>query len=165
MAFQRRHISKEVFNMPKLGPITTNRQARARDLVACLRHMGTARQYIGATNNDCPTFNFGAAYNNRNLVQRRGKAVTESYISKLAGDELNKAKIFFRRACQYCEFREQCGKKEEKEAIFWSIYNDPKKRTRFYNRIKTVPFLQGEKTLLCTTGIRPGSLKKSDWVE
>lgn len=153
------------------NPSQTHRKARARNLVACVRRIGDVRMYLGATNNDCPAFDFERSYNGQSLVKRRGKRVTEAVIRAQAEDELAIAKDFFRKACLTCEFCKQgsgpnwCGNKDTKEDLFWQIFNDPKVRVRFYNRIKTPLFTGGEKTLTCAMALRPGRLKKSDWIE
>lgn len=155
--------------MPNSSPFQTNRSARASDLITCFRHMGKARMYLGAVHNDSPTFNFNESYNNQDLVQRRGK-VTEGCIQHQAEESLAEAKKSFRKACHVCEFREQgaghyCGDRAAKEALFWEIYNSPEKRKRFYRRIKSAASTSGEQALPCIIGIRPGQLKKSDWVQ
>lgn len=143
-----------------------DRQARARNLIACVRRVGKAREYLGAANNDCPAFDFEGAFNNPKLVKSRGRRVSKAQVQAQAKESKAQAKDFFRKACAVCEFRRQgCGDKDFKESLFWQIYSEPEVRIRFYNRVKSPSFKNGEKTLPCAVATKPGRLKNSDWVE
>ena len=149
------------------SPFQVSRQNRARDLIACCRHIGESRKYSGAVNNDNPHFDFDQAYNNSKLVNQRHHRISEDSVMAKSEAELSQAKEFFKKACRSCEFCKTTacgGKKSDKESLFWAIFNDPKTRIRFYNRIKTGPFKCGERTLPCNVAIKPGSLKKSEWI-
>ena len=134
------------------------RQARNRKLIATLNHIKDAKIHYGASETEEHQLSFNKAYNSKKQVEEFGER-TKDDVRELAKEEERSAKAEFREACRNCEFQSTCGNKRVKEDIFTELFDNPKTRQRFRDRIKTTPFKSGELTAYCATLCRPGRLK------